>query len=152
VSRPGPQQVGAFVRHQAEELTRLWRLARADERPAVFPGLLDGTVPSFLAEAGALLERGGEPGEAILRAAGALRWPPAIAPAELSAEWAVLRDVLLTSCESVDCEPAASAWLARAIEAADAATAAVDGGRGPTPPAITVVLVLASAPPPLRDP
>ena len=31
----GPEQVGAFLRQQGEELTRIWRVARASERPQV---------------------------------------------------------------------------------------------------------------------
>jgi hypothetical protein len=139
--------MGAFVRHQAAELTRLWRIARSSERPDVFPGLLDGVVQPFLDAAGELLERGGAPQDAIQRARGVVRWPPAIAPAELGAEWAVLRDVVATASESVNCDPPAAEWLARAVDAASEATAAMDGGRGPVPAGVAVVLVLSSVAP-----
>lgn len=139
-SRPGPRQMGAFLRHQAEELTRIWRLARQGERSGVSPGLLDALVEPFLVEAGTLLEQGAAPESAIQRTSGVLRWAPGLAPAELSAEWTIVGDVLATSCEQSSATAEAAEWLQRAVAAANAASAATDGGRGPTPPRLVVVL------------
>jgi hypothetical protein len=151
VTRSGTKQVGAFVRYQAEELTRIWRLARAEERKDVFPGLLDGLLESFFNEAGSLLEQGGAPEDVIRRTAGALRWPPALAPAEISEEWRIVADVLQTAADSVTTERGADEWLAAAVAAAEAGTTALDGGRGPALPRVAVVLVLSSTAPVVRD-
>lgn len=138
--RPGPRQMGTFLRHQAEELTRIWRLGRQAERTRVAPGLLDGLVEPFVVTAGTLLERDAAPEEAIQRVSGILRWAPAIAPAELSAEWKILGDVLAAACDQANAEPEAAAWLARAVQAGDATCAATDGGRGTAPARMVVVL------------
>jgi hypothetical protein len=150
VSRPGPHEVGHFLAHQARELTRSWRIARAQERSAVAPGLLDDLLPSFFAEAGAALAAGGAPSDPFARVVGRLRWPPALAPAEHDAEWALAGEVLRAAADSVSAEPAVTAWLSRATEEARQATRALDGGRGPVPAGLVVVLDWSPPRPPQR--
>jgi hypothetical protein len=140
VSRPGAKEVGAFLTHQTAELTRIWRLARAAERTGVAPGLLDGLLASFFAEAGAALAEGRAPGDAFARAVGLVRWPPARAPAEHHAVGAIGDEVLRTSADSVNAAPSVAEWLRRAVEAARDATRALDAGRGPVPAGVLVLL------------
>jgi hypothetical protein len=152
VSGSGARQVGTFLLQQAPELTRIWRLARQAERgEEVFPGLLDGVVEAFVTEAGALLEVGGPPAEPFQRTAGTVRWPSEAPPAEHAAEWRLLGVVLQTACSSVTGDPDAARWLAAAIDAADAATAALDGGRGACPRGVVVLRVLSSIAPVDRE-
>jgi hypothetical protein len=146
------QQVGAFLRHQAEELTRIWRLARHQGRKDVFPGCLDGVMGNFFSRLGALLESGAPPESAWLTLEGTMRWPPGIAPAELTGEWDGAREVLEAACESVNAAPEVMQWLVAAIDAAKAGTEQLDAGRSPgCPENVVTLLVLGSyAPSPRR--
>ena len=140
-------RVGAFLQQQAEELTRIWRLARADARRDVFPGLLDDLVQAFFSRAGAELAAGTPP-EAVWRGlAGVVRWPPSVAPSEHTEEWALMLEVLRAACESVNAAPDAAAWLAQAAAAAEAGTAALGGERAATPEGIVVAVVFSTAQP-----
>ena len=78
----GAESMSLFFRQQAEELTRIWRMARATARPAVFPGLLDGLVGPFFARTGEVLEKRGAPPAVWQGLVGLLRRPPAVAPVE----------------------------------------------------------------------
>ena len=66
----GPEKVGFFVRQHRDELTRIWRMARAEARPEVFPGLLDDVVGSFFETCADLLSRGAAPEEVWAGVAG----------------------------------------------------------------------------------
>jgi len=139
--------VGAFLQQQAEELTRIWRLARADARRDVFPGLLDDLVLPFFSRAGEELAAGSPP-EAVWRGlSGLVRWPLSVSPAEHTEEWALLLEVLRAACESVNAAPDAAAWLAQAAAAAEAGTAALAAGHAEAPEGIVVALVFSSAQP-----
>jgi hypothetical protein len=147
------QQVGAFLHHQAEELTRIWRLARHTGRKDVFPGCLDGVMGDFFTRVGTLLEAGA-PAESVWSTLeGSIRWPPGIAPAELIGEWDGAREVLEAACESVNAAPQVIQWLDTAITAAKAGTEQLDAGRSPArPERVVTLLVLGSyAPSPRRN-
>ena len=152
MTRPREQQVGAFLHHQAEELTRIWRLARHTGSKDVFPGCLDGVMGDFFARVGTLLEAGAPAESAWATLEGCIRWPPGIAPAELTGEWDGAREVLEAACESVNASPEVMQWLASAVAAAKAGTEQLDAGRAPTRPVrVVTLLVLGSyAPCPRR--
>jgi hypothetical protein len=137
----GPEKVGFFVRQHRDELTRIWRMARAEARPEVFPGLLDDVVGSFFETCAALLSRGAAPEEVWAGVAGLVRWQPELAPRELDAEWEVAADVLAAACESVNGERTVSAWLERAASACQAGTAALLEERRQVPAGIVTTFV-----------
>lgn len=146
----GPAQVGQFLCWQGDELVRIWRLARASARPEVFPGLLDGAVAAFFERAGELLQGGAAPEEVWRGLGGLVRWPPAVAPAELEVEWGVVEEVLAATCDSVNAAPEVRAWLV-------AAAGACRGGMahlrepGAAPAGVVAAVVFSSvAPPPSR--
>ncbi len=144
MTRLGPAKVGPFLRQQSEELTRIWRLARASERPDVFPGLLDDVVAQFFDHLGQLLVNGTAPEKAWSELVGLVRWPPPLAPGELTREWAVLMEVLSAACESVNADPTVELWLTRAVEACEAGTIALAGGRDKGPAGVVVAVVFSS--------
>ncbi len=141
MTRLGPGKVGLFLRQQSEELTRIWRLARASERPDVFPGLLDDVVGRFFERAAGLLDEGAPPEELWRGLRGLVRWPPPLSPGELTEEWAILLEVLSAACESVNADPAVSSWLTRAVAACEVGTTALGGGRDKAPGGIVTALV-----------
>jgi hypothetical protein len=142
---------GRALRRSAPELTRVWRLARAQANRPVFPGLLDGLVPSFLVEAGRLLGEGAAPEEAWSCTGGALRVGPGNSAEELTVEWALLMEVLAAACESFQADPAAAAWLARAVATAERGTTRAGTGQAEGLPAgVLLVHTLRAAPPPAR--
>ena len=141
MTRLGPAKVGPFLRQQSEELTRIWRVARASERPDVFPGLLDDVVVRFFDHLGELLVNGGAPDDAWSGLFGLVRWPPPLAPGELAQEWAVLMEVLSAACESVNADPAVVVWLTRAVGACEAGTTALGGGRDKGPAGVVTAVV-----------
>ena len=147
-----PKAFGRALRRSGPELTRVWRLARAQAQRPVFPGLLDGIVPSFLAEAGRRLAEGGAPETAWGGCQGPLRLGPGDSSEELTVEWALLMEVLAAACESFEADPATAEWLARSVAAAERGTAAVARGGDPArlPAGVLVVRTLRSAPPPVR--
>jgi hypothetical protein len=141
VTRLGPGKVALFLRQQSEELTRIWRLARASERPDVFPGLLDDVIARFFEEAAQPLANGAAPEDLWRGLSGLVRWPPPLAPGELSEEWAILMEVLSAACESVNADPSVFSWLTRAVAACEAGTSALGGGRGKGPARIVTAVV-----------
>jgi hypothetical protein len=149
-----PMAFGRALRRAAPEQTRVWRLARAQAQRPVFPGLLDGLVPSFLAEAGRLLAEGGDPAAAWGAPAGTLRLAPGDSAEELTVEWALLMEVLGAACESFQAQPAVAEWLAKAVAAGQRATAAVASGveGAPLPPGVLAFRTLRATLPPERPP
>ncbi len=147
MTRLGPAKVGLFLRQQSEELTRIWRLARASERPDVFPGLLDDVVARLFDRLGHLLVNGSAPETTWSGLVGLVRWPPPLAPGELTREWAVLMEVLSAACESVNADPAVERWLTRAVGICEAGTTALGGGRDKGPAGVVIALVFSSLDP-----
>lgn len=149
--RTGPRAAGRILAQSADELTRIWRLARASSRRQVFPGLLDGAMTSFLREAGRILADGGAPEEVWPAVSGTLRLSDALGAAELTAEWAVAMEVLAAVCESFASDPAVASWLARAVAEAEKDTTALAAGQPARRPAgLLVVRALGPMPPPKR--
>ena len=154
MSRLGADKMGVFLRQHREDLTRIWRLARADARPDVFPGLLDDVIGAFFESCGDLLEAEGPPEQVWTRLSGLVRWPPSLAPGELNEEWSVLGDVLSAACESVNAKETVKEFLSRGIEACRAGTASLGGaGRRHAPAAIVTALIYSpTAPRRVRPP
>ncbi len=148
----GAAESGKIVAQSADELLRIWRLARASARRDVFPGLLDGALRDFLSRAGRLLASGGEPEAAWGGAVGTVRTTPGRDAKELTEEWAILMEVLTAACESFEAEPAVGEWLARAIAAGEKGTAAIatGGAEAKPPPGILVLHAVGETRPPRR--
>ena len=147
----GREQVGHFLRQQGEELTRIWRVARASERPQLAYGLIDALVLPFFDGAGVLLAGGAAPGAVWAGLCGLVRWPPPLVPGELTAEWALVLDVLGAACESVNAAPPVLVWLTRAVEVCSEGVAALRGDRpGDRAPGVVAVLVFSGYEVPAR--
>jgi hypothetical protein len=147
----GPKPSGRLLEQSAEELTRIWRLARSASRREVFPGLLDGTMPGFVREAGRALAAGGAPDTVWPSVSGVLRLSPSLGGEEITAEWAVAMEVLAAVCESFGAEPSVGEWLARAVGEAERATAAIaSGDTARRPPGVVLVRLHGPMPPPKR--
>jgi hypothetical protein len=116
---------GKAIAQSADELARIWRLARTPARPDVFPGLLDGIMQAFFARSGQLMSAGRPPEEVWHGLSGLVRWSPALGAKELTQEWAVAMEVLTAACESLSAEPDVAQWLARAVARAEKGTAAL---------------------------
>lgn len=119
---------GKAIAQSADELARIWRLARAPALPEVFPGLLDGVMQAFFARAGQLMASSGEPEQVWHGLSGIVCWSPELGAKELTQEWAVAMEVLTAACESLDAEPSAAQWLARAVAEAEKGTANLRDG------------------------
>lgn len=133
---------GKIIEQSAEELLRIWRLARATARPHVFPGLLDGVMGDFFLRAGKLLASGAAPETAWSGLSGLIRISPRLGPKELTGEWAVAMEVLSAACESFDATPEVGEWLARAIAEAERGVSALAANpSGDRPKGIVVTLV-----------
>ncbi|HSN92678.1 MAG TPA: hypothetical protein VLS93_15715 [Anaeromyxobacteraceae bacterium] len=117
------------------ELLRIWRAARAEVRPGVFPGLADGLVAAVLERAAQRLSAGGGDAADPYRGAVALVRAdprvPAISAEEIETEWRVLAAVLRAVCDALDVEEEPRAFLARVVEVARADAEALAHGRGP---------------------
>ncbi len=147
MTRLGPPQVGLFLETQAPELTRIWRIARAQARTGVFPGLIDDLVQGFFERAGHLVAAGGRPEEVWSGLVGALRCHPGLGSAEITQEWAVLLEVLAAACESVNAEAAVGEWLTRAAAAAESGSVLVaTHGAGHAPGIARIVLFESALP------
>jgi len=140
----GAAQSGRAVEQSAEELLRIWRLARASARQEVFPGFLDGVMNAFFARCGRLLADGGRPEEVWPGLVGLVRWAPRLGAKDLTVEWAIAMEVLTAACESFGADHAVAEWLARALALAEKGTAALRDERPdpPRPDGVVVVLVL----------
>ncbi len=121
------------LRAAADELVRIWRAARAESRPGVAPGLLDGVIRDFLARAADGLEAGAtDPAGPWARTAGLVRIAAGDrrrSAGELEAEWTILRSILDSVSTSLDVEPGARAFLEGAVAAAQADAPALAEGR-----------------------
>ena len=137
----GAAQSGRVIEQSAEELLRIWRLARASNRREVFPGLLDGVMGAFFARCGRLLAEGDPPEQVWPGLVGVVRWAPRLGKGELTGEWAVAMEVLTAACESFGTEPAVAEWLARALALAEKGTASLYDERPDPPSPDGVVLI-----------
>lgn len=119
----GAMPSGRAIEQSAEEILRIWRLARASAQREVFPGLLDGIMGAFFARCGRLLAENGEPESVWPGLVGIVRWSPRLGARELTGEWAVAMQVLGAACESFQADPTVGDWLVRAVAAAEKGTA-----------------------------
>lgn len=146
-TRMSPGKAGAFLIQQTDELTRIWRVARAVARPTVFPGLADDLVWRFFPLAGELLSTGG-PAEGVWQQlVGVVRWSPRLAPQEIDREWAIVGEILTAVCESVNAEPMVAEWLDQAIRACSAGSATLAATGGHPPPGILTTVVFSTVAP-----
>lgn len=128
-------RTGEALLATSSELHRIWRSARAQIRPNVFPGLLDEAVGAFLERAGRWLEAGaGDPAEPYRRIAGVVRvdaldrrW----SASEIDTEWRLAGEVLKATCDALDAGKDARDLLARAIDVAREGADDLARGRGP---------------------
>jgi hypothetical protein len=144
---------GKVIEQSADELLRIWRLARATARPHVFPGLLDGVMGGFFERTGRLLAAGAAPEDVWLGLTGLIRLSPRLGAKELTGEWAVAMEVLSAACESFDAAPEAGEWLARAVAEAERGTSAM--GADPTaakPQGVVAVMLHSETQAPRRGP
>jgi hypothetical protein len=133
---------GKAIAQSADELARIWRLARAPARPDIFPGLLDGVMQAFFSRAGQLMASGQDPEKVWHGISGIVCWAPKVGAKELTQEWAVAMEVLTAACESLEAEPQVAQWLARAIAEAEKGTASLQDPKPDQPPPKGVVTVL----------
>lgn len=139
----GTAQSGKVIEQSADELLRIYRLARAGARREVFPGLLDGIMGAFLARCGRLMAEGGKPEDVWPGLVGIVRWAPALGAQEATGEWAIAMEVLSAACESFQVEPQVAEWLARALAEAERGTAALRDAHGQPPRPEGVVTLFA---------
>lgn len=136
------RRAGDAIAASAGELVRLWRAARAQARPKVFPGLLDGLVEDLFARLGEALAQGQDPALLWPGLAGLVRLDPH-APersrAELEAEWDVAHGVLRAACDALDAEDDVREWIARAVVLARSAARTLERGR---PPGVVIAWAL----------
>ena len=137
----GPVPSGRAIEQSAEELLRIWRLARAAARREIFPGLLDCVMGAFFARCGQLLAGNGEPENVWPGLVGIVRWSPQHGARELTGEWAIAMEVLTAACESFQADPKVAEWLARAVAAAEKGTSTIGERRGGTAEPNGVVLL-----------
>lgn len=130
----GAHRAGDAIARAAGELVQVWRAARAQARPAVFPGLVDGVLEDFVLRAGAALADGKDPALVWPACEGTVRLYPR-APdrsrAELDAEWDLAVEVLASACEALDAGDEAAEWLARAVVFARSGARTLHRGGGP---------------------
>lgn len=142
---------GRAIEQSAEELLRIWRLARATARREV-PALLDGVMGAFFARCGQLLAGGSGPEEVWPGLVGIVRWPPRDGARELTGEWAIAMEVLTAACESFGADPKVAEWLTRAVATAERGTAVIRERRGkpPRPEGILLLSLHGELAPPRR--
>lgn len=147
-----PVHAGEALQATAGELHRIWRAARAQVRPQVFPGLADDATGRLLDRAAEALLEGAEDARAPYRHLGAIvrldpRHPDS-SEAEIETEWRLLAEVLRATCEALDAGDATRDFLARAVEAAREGASELVRGNGP--PGILRVQQLSGFAPPRR--
>jgi hypothetical protein len=128
------RRAGDALVRASGELVRIWRSARAQDRPAVFPGLLDGLLPDFFLRAADGLGAGRDPALVWTECEGIVRLDPRDldrSREELDAEWDLAEQVLVSACEALEAGDAASEWLARAIVIARTGSRTLDARSGP---------------------
>jgi hypothetical protein len=117
------RRTGDALAAASADLARVWRSARAAERPLVFPGLLDGLVEPFLAAAAEALAEGKHAALVWPAASGCVRSDARDAGRtreELDAEWDLLEQVLGSACKALGAGDDARGWIARVLALARA--------------------------------
>ncbi len=128
------RRAGDAIATSAGELVRLWRATRAQARPDVWPGLLDGVMEDFFVRTGEALAEGSDPALVWPSVTGLVRIDPGArdrSRAEIDAECDVAASVLSAACEALDAAEAAGEWLSRAVATARAGARTLDAGGAP---------------------
>ena len=129
------RRTGEALLATSGELLRIWRSARAQVRPGVFPGLADGLVAAVLERAAQrLTSGGGDPADPYRGAVALVRVDPrvrSVSAEEIDTEWRVLGEVLRATCDALDVADAPRRFLANVVEVARADAEALAEGRGP---------------------
>ena len=127
------RRAGDAISGSATDLARVWRAGRAAARPNAFPGLLDGVVESFLAQAGEALAEGRDPALVWPAAQGVVRLPldARRAAEELDAEWDLAEEVLAAALRALDAGDGALEWVRRAVVIARAGSRTLGAPGGP---------------------
>jgi hypothetical protein len=120
--------MGEVLSVQADEILRIWRLARHSMRPETLPGLSDGVLQSFFASLGGLLSSGAEPSRVVGHLRGTLRVPPGTGEIAVHDEWEDVRQVLRATCQSLGALPQVGDWLDEAARSAQAIAVQVARG------------------------
>ncbi|HEY6099715.1 MAG TPA: hypothetical protein VIW03_09815, partial [Anaeromyxobacter sp.] len=131
---PADRRAGDAIATSAGELARLWRTTRAQARPDVWPGLMDGLVDELFARTGEALAAGRDPALLWPALVGVVRVDPRDAErsrAELDEEWDLAEGVLTAACDALGSGEAVREWIARAIVLARAGARTLDAGGGP---------------------
>ncbi len=148
------RRAGDAIARAAPDLARIWRGARRQARPQVFPGLIDGIVEDFFARAGEALGDGRDPALVWPQTVGTMRVDPrAIFRSldEIEVECDLAQEVLASAARALGAGPEATEWLARAVVIARNGARTVHAGLGP--PGVVLVWAvsgLASTPPDAR--
>ena len=132
--RPEHRRAGDAIAESAGELARLWRTTRAQARPDVWPGLMDGLADELFVRVGEALAAGLDPALLWPGLGGVVRIDPGDrkrSRAELDAEWDVFESVLGAACDALGCGETVGEWLSRALVIARAGARTLDAGGGP---------------------
>lgn len=127
-----PRRSGEALRAAAGDLARVWRASRFSAGLSVFPGALDGIIEEFLERIGEALLLEDAPQDPWLATRGAVRLlPGARAQEMISAEWRLVRAVMVSACEALAVDPATTARVLKAVDDAAAGTPALLAREGP---------------------
>lgn len=139
----GAREAGEALAQAAGSLADVWRGARVEVEPSVFPAALDGIVASFVGAVGEGLVAGRAPEDAWARTEGVVRVDPGAGAtrAAFAAETRVLGEVLATACGALRAPPEVHDVAARAVEALRQALDRLLAGE-PPPPGVLVVRLL----------
>jgi hypothetical protein len=139
----GARDAGEAIALAAEALARIWRSARVEAPPEVFPGAIDGVVASFVAAVGEALVMGRVPAEAWARTEGLVRLDPRreTTEAALDAEARLVGEVLASTCEALHAPAEVADFAARATEALRQALAGLLADAAPPPGVVTVTVL-----------
>jgi hypothetical protein len=137
------REAGEAIALAAEALARIWRSARVEAPPDVFPGALDGVVASFVAAVGEALVMGRAPADAWARTEGIVRLDPHRGTTETAfdVEARLVAEVLASTCETLEAPAEVTDFAARATEALRQALAGLLAGGTPPVGVVTVTLL-----------
>jgi hypothetical protein len=136
-------QAGPALSVSGEEAVRLWRAARRQAQPAIFPGYLDGLVEPFVRAVGAALAAGGVPEDVWGALEGIARFPPEGARPVHEVEWIIAGELVAAVADALKAEPEARHFAVAAARACWEATRALAEAKGPSRRRVLTVWVLA---------
>jgi hypothetical protein len=128
------RRAGDALSASSEDLARVWRAGRSSERPAAFPGLLDGVIESFMRSVGDALATGRDAALVWTATSGVVRLVAgntAGSLEELDAEWNLVEEVLVSALRSLEVDKAVVEWAVSAVGHARAGTRGLQAGGPP---------------------